>query len=254
MKAKYCIIFLLLLVLPSCDKTPKYYPWVVDVNVANIEKPNPYPIQTGLFSISDNVQVEISRGNLQYKGETYRFAPSQLHCCRIPGMNNDGYEDLFPYVDERTHLTINEEQWRMLAVNEWKYLLYQRANAELLIGQARVEGLNGLILLPDTWQEVDGITFIPSPSESIENTYSIDEWHRMEAAGAIFLPAAGYYQKGEFRFVGLYGYYWSLTDAVIHDNYIFYCYKGSVWGNAVDAIDGNYPSDLPLYLSIRLVK
>ena len=246
-----------ILVLSACDKVPKDCPWVVNVNVANIEKPNPYLIQIGLFSISDNVQVRISQGNLQYKDATYRFAPSQLHCCHIPGMNNEGYEDLFPYAEERTHLTINGQQWRMLALNEWKYLLYQRANAELLLGQARVEGLNGLILLPDAWQGVNGITFVPSPKKASENTYSIDEWHSLEEAGAIFLPAAGFYQKGDVQYVGLYGYYWSLPgieNGATHDYYMFSGQKSDAWLNSVDGSDGNYPSATPLHLSIRLVK
>lgn len=262
MNPKYCLVFFLVFILSSCDKKPKDYPWEVNVKVTNIEKPNPYPIQSGLFSISNGVKVNLSLGNLQYKDSTYRFAPSQLHCCHIPNVNNDGYEDLFLYSDENTLKIINGEQWRMLALKEWKYLLYQRANAELLLGQARIEGLNGLIILPDAWQGVEGITFIGSPRDASENTYSIDEWHQLEAAGAIFLPAAGFYQKGEVQFAGLYGYYWSLpdtviqvTDTLIHDYYyMFYGHKGEVRLNSVDGASGDCPTPTPFYVSIRLVK
>lgn len=240
------------MLLYSCKKQQEDYPWIVDVNVENIVKHNPYPIQLGYFSVSDKAQVQFAQGNLQYKNGTCRFAPSQLHCCHFPRLSNDGYEDLFAYELCEYHYTIDGESWRTLTTSEWDYLLYHRTNAKLLLGQARVEGLNGLILLPDSWQGVEGVAFVSSPQDASENCYTIDEWHRMEAAGAVFLPTAGFWNGSEVSFVGLYGYYWSsLNSASNSIYYVFFAQRGI----SVYPIDGNYSDGPnPTYISIRLAK
>jgi len=245
MKAKYYILSVSLLLL-SCKKQQEDYPWIVNVNVENITKPNPNPIQTGYFSVSDTLLVQFAKGNLQYKDSTFRFAPSQLHCCHIPGLNNDDYEDLLDYDSIWFRCKINDTYWRTLTIKEWDTLLYHRNNAKQLLGQARVEGLNGLILLPDSWQGVDGVLFTPSPKEASENTYTIDEWHRLEASGAVFLPMAGFWQSNDISFVGLYGYYWSSSLY-----YVFFAQKGI----SIYPIDGVYEtSQAPLHISVRLVR
>ncbi len=244
MKIRYCI-FIISLLLFSC-KNQEDYPWIVNINVKNIAKPNPYQIQKGYFSVSDSIQVQFAKGNLQYKDSSFRFAPSQLHCCHIPGLNNDDYEDLLNYDSIWFRCKINDTYWRTLTIKEWDTLLYHRNNAKQLLGQARVEGLNGLILLPDSWQGVDGVLFTPSPKEASENIYTIDEWHRMEAAGAIFLPAAGYWQNNQVSFVGHYGYYWSSSSY-----YVFFAERGI----SVYPIDGDYNTvPFPIRISVRLVR
>ena len=244
MKIRYCI-FIISLLLFSC-KNQEDYPWIVNINVKNIAKPNPYQIQKGYFSVSDSIQVQFAKGNLQYKDSSFRFAPSQLHCCHIPGLNNDDYEDLLNYDSIWFRCKINDTYWRTLTIKEWDTLLYHRNNAKQLLGQARVEGLNGLILLPDSWQGVDGVLFTPSPKEASENIYTIDEWHRMEAAGAIFLPTAGYWQNNQVSFVGHYGYYWSSSSY-----YVFFAERGI----SVYPIDGDYNTvPFPIRISVRLVR
>ena len=244
MKIRNCI-FIISLLLFSC-KNQEDYPWIVNINVKNIAKPNPYQIQKGYFSVSDSIQVQFAKGNLQYKDSSFRFAPSQLHCCHIPGLNNDDYEDLLNYDSIWFRCKINDTYWRTLTIKEWDTLLYHRNNAKQLLGQARVEGLNGLILLPDSWQGVDGVLFTPSPKEASENIYTIDEWHRMEAAGAIFLPAAGYWQNNQVSFVGHYGYYWSSSSY-----YVFFAERGI----SVYPIDGDYNTvPFPIRISVRLVR
>lgn len=49
--------------------------------------------------------------------------------------------------------------WRTLTSNEWGYLLNNRPNASSLKGVAQVNGVNGLILLPDSWTRPSGVTF-----------------------------------------------------------------------------------------------
>ncbi len=102
-------------------------------------------------------------------------------------------------------------QWRSLSKDEWSYLLMGRTNAASLLGTGSVGGMNGFIILPDDWTAPDGITFNAGPSMGMSvvniegtniynnanednfthNTYTKAQWAAMEAAGAVFFPAAG---------------------------------------------------------------
>lgn len=88
--------------------------------------------------------------------------------------------------------------WRTLTKAEWEYLIKTRTDGsgELLYGEGKVGCTPGLIILPDDWQTYKpDLPFKPGPSSwssSWSNFYSYSEWSQMEAAGAVFLPAAGY--------------------------------------------------------------
>ena len=43
------------------------------------------------------------------------------------------------------------------------------------------------------------------------NNYSSADWTKMESAGCVFLPAAGYRYGSSVYDAGTYGYYWSAT-------------------------------------------
>ena len=116
--------------------------------------------------------------------------------------------------------------WRTLTNNEWGYMLSTRANAANLMGVARInfdaEGTtyaNGLILLPDTWTCPEDITFksgFISGEYSVEDyanyqTLALTEWQKLEAAGAVFLPATGRREGTSFNHVQYLGCYWSAT-------------------------------------------
>lgn len=84
--------------------------------------------------------------------------------------------------------------WRLPTIMEWEYLLVSRPNYSEKRGTATVNGVKGLILLPDDWTLPDGVTF----TGGLENNnfrnckYTAEEWEKMEANGAVFLPLAGY--------------------------------------------------------------
>ena len=118
--------------------------------------------------------------------------------------------------------------WRTLTAAEWEYLLVKRPNAASLFGFGSVNGTNGLILLPDGWTLPAGSTFVPgtengfvdkgtyyqSPGDNYgSNTYTENQWAPMEAAGAVFLPAAGSRWSKNVSEVNEKGYYWSATPA-----------------------------------------
>ena len=118
--------------------------------------------------------------------------------------------------------------WRTLTKKEWAYLFHGRANAATLFGFGTVNGVKGTILLPDNWTLPVGASFTASTTQGLteqgtyyynendnnfsHNTYTAEQWSKMESAGAVFLPAAGERGNGtdviNFFFCG---YYWSAT-------------------------------------------
>ena len=100
-------------------------------------------------------------------------------------------------------------QWRTLTDEEWSYLMEERPNASRLRSQARVNGINGYILLPDNWEGASLLDFIDQAGSYPFNKYSAVEWEVMESYGAVFLPSAGYRFGSDVYNVGSYGYYWS---------------------------------------------
>ena len=106
--------------------------------------------------------------------------------------------------------------WRTLTYDEWNYLRNRRPNASLLRGVAQVNGVNGLILLPDG---VTGVTFQSGFNSergvdyyAAYQTFTADEWSKMEVAGAVFLPAAGGRVGSGVGSVQIGGGYWSATE------------------------------------------
>ena len=126
--------------------------------------------------------------------------------------------------------------WRTPTKSEWQYLLCERPNAARLLSYGTVNGVPGLIVLPDNWEtpsevqftnssyfvkrgdiyENRGYSFNKDKNINIYSTniYSGTEWATMENAGAVFLPAAGVregeelWMDGDYN-VGALGYYWS---------------------------------------------
>lgn len=80
--------------------------------------------------------------------------------------------------------------WRTSG-NVLDYIVNHRQNAAYLQSSGTVNGVQGLILLPDAWILPDGVSFLGSASGYDINTYDLEHWEIMENAGAVFLPMAG---------------------------------------------------------------
>ena len=102
-------------------------------------------------------------------------------------------------------------QWRTLTKDEWEFLINTRTDASSKKGFATVNDVTGLILLPNNWTLPNGLTFISGDGNFAQNTYSTADWAKMEAHGAVFLPAAGHREGTDVVSVGSYGLYWSST-------------------------------------------
>ena len=119
--------------------------------------------------------------------------------------------------------------WRTLTKNEWEYLIQRRTDAYSKWGVATVNSVTGLILLPDNWTLPTSVTFTSGANGAFtQNTYSVDDWTKMETNGAVFLPVAGLRNGTGIYDVGSRGYYWSSS----HDNdinaYSLLIYDGDV--------------------------
>ena len=131
-------------------------------------------------------------------------------------------------------------QWRTLTRDEWAYLIHQRPNSSSLRGWATVNGVRGLVLLPDSWTLPASVTFTPGSTGSganyLQNIYGITEWAIMEAAGAVFLPTYGTTAESTYS-----SGYWSSTayrEGVFQSwtNNVWYIY----WNISVQSADPGY--------------
>ena len=211
----------------------------------------------GLFTVGQNQQVRFSKGNLRHNpvSGVWAFAEKQYDFVgkgnAYISPNYDGWIDLFGWgtgnnptlstIENSDYATFTNwgnnpisnggdkaHQWRTLTHSEWDYLLRVRANAKGLFGFGTVNGVNGLIILPDNWTLPTGLNFTPSTKKGLNyhegyyynanennfshNAFTAIQWaDQMQPAGAVFLPAAGYREGTEVSLVGSAGHYWLST-------------------------------------------
>ena len=210
------------------------------------------------FSVSATQQVLFAPGNLQYHpaNNEWRFAENQTDYIGDANSNcsltYNGWLDLFCWSTSATYFGVNISQkntdysgsfvdwgsnqigsdapntWRTLTNDEWEYLLNTRTNASSLKGVAQVNGVNGLLFLPDNWTCPSGVTFTPGfySEYSVEaygqhQTFTAEQWSKLESAGAVFLPSVGNRYGSAVYYVQCDGYYWSATE---YNDYIARCF------------------------------
>ena len=223
---------------------------------------------SGRFTINaSGEKVVFSQGNLQYVG-TWQFAENQWDCFSTsqyndhrdlfgwgtgdaPNKVSDNNGDYGTFTDWGTNAITNggnteNSGWRTLTKDEWVYLFYSRENAATLFGFGSVNGMNGLIILPDNWTTPEGASFTASTTLGLtnqgsfyrngnnnnysHNTYTAEQWAVMESAGAVFLPAAAY-RHGEdsnIDFTALGGFYWSSTPSSTDKAYYLNFYSNDL--------------------------
>jgi hypothetical protein len=216
----------------------------------------------GKFSVSADKQVNFSQGNLQYKASDniWQFAQQQTDYVGADNANiapdYDGWIDLFGWGTGNNPTNTSEDyndyptftdwginpisnggntanMWHTLSHDELVYLFHKRANAGILFGLGTVDGLEGMIILPDNWVLPEEASFTASTTMGLvdttsygaplyeninsgtspnfsHNTYTATQWEVMESAGAVFLPVT-YYRKGTHAWSSTQGGYWSST-------------------------------------------
>jgi hypothetical protein len=115
-----------------------------------------------------------------------------------------------------------DNNWRTLSDSEWCYVLFEReTRSGVRYAIATVNGVKGLVLLPDNWDDslyklndVNLRAIYRNDSEKYSydnNIITLDKWEMLEANGAVFLPACGN-REGNEIFHNNNGYYWSTTS------------------------------------------
>lgn len=112
--------------------------------------------------------------------------------------------------------------WRTPKESEYNYLLNTRTTSTVCgtdnarFARATVNGVEGNILFPDAYTHPAGVADITNinvkNASNAGNTISASDWDKMEAAGAVFLPQAGYFETAYPTYVATgRGYYWTST-------------------------------------------
>ena len=139
----------------------------------------------------------------------YAYGSMDYHLCDQTGQADWGYGVATGNGDELTH------PWRTLTIEEWEYLLHERATTSgVRFVKAQVNGVNGVLLLPDDWSaSVYALNNMNQEQASFaSNVVSKDSFDLyLEPNGAVFLPTAGRRNGTEVGEVSSAGYYWSAT-------------------------------------------
>ena len=254
------------------------------------------------FSSSATNRVIFSSGNLQYQASSnkWRFAPKQTDYIGDANSNisntYDDWIDLFcwsslsfgasistnitDYIGEFIDWGTNKigddvpDTWRTPSREEWEYILNYRNNAPNLRGIAQVQGVNGLVLLPDNWRCPNDVTFKADISDEFcletfaqHQSFTNNQWLKLEQSGAIFLPASGTREGCEVSNIQKVGGYMSSSGKVfsqyvstgfdyVHGRptgtmiltYLTYCLYFT--SNSIDII----PYNTPTGCGVRLIK
>ena len=192
----------------------------------------------GKFTINaGGEQVNFSQGNLQYQASTgtWRFAVHQYDYMGYDNANisgsYSGWIDLFGWgtgnnptnssTNNGTYSSFTDwgvnaisnggntaDMWRTLSNDEWGYLINDRTNAANLRTLAIVNGVNGVIIMPDGWS--GDLTITSTIYET--NILTLSQWKNYESEGCVFFPGAGHRYGTGLNGPGGYGGYWSTTS------------------------------------------
>ncbi len=196
----------------------------------------------GYFTIGNGKTARFARGNLQYQPSTnkWRFAPHQWDYIGVGNTSNSGWIDMFgygtsgyqykiPYMKSTNNndyyhgdLVNSRYLWSrdnvienapfnvytILSQEDWAFLLYHRKDANKLYSIGKVNGVAGLILLPDNFQPISGLMFTPNAKELSLNSYTTSQWYQLQNSGAVFLPNAGFRIGNSVKEIGVKGHYW----------------------------------------------
>ena len=174
-----------------------------------------------------------STQNSYSSGTGYGFGPKD-------GENKCTYSLVGDYVeaDWGYHNRISnggnmEHKWRVMTGNtggEWEYLINTRSVTNRF-AQACVNEKNGYIVFSDDYSHPQGLAAISQVNKQTgsywnNNVISSDDWEKMEAAGAIFIPTAGY-SNNKNSVTEDDSYYWTSTYKDAGYSYYARCGKYS---------------------------
>lgn len=139
-------------------------------------------------------------------------------------------------------------EWRTLTKDQNNYLVGHNAKRDGRRALGTVNNTHGVILIPDYWRLPEGVSFIEDVNSWTTNEYDVEDWEKMEAAGAVFLPCAGYtYDISDSRHnTTTEGNYWTSTHSTASSAYYT---PNSLNGQGTTSARSKY-----YQYSVRLVK
>ncbi len=248
---------------------------------ATIEPEAEPKVQSGIFSVAADKQIEFAPGNLQFHtgDSTWRFASQQYNYVgkqniELGNPEFKGWIDMFGWSSTSTYFGVNPsndnntytgdfvdwgtlfegEDWYTLSKDEWNYLLNTRTNAAYLQQIAMVDTTLGILLFPDNWVMPEGCTPKDMTHKYEEEEYqdynydyklyTLEQWLTIEAAGAIFLPAAGRRTGGYGNMINYDQQTETRPDYLVNggfyrwfDNDNYYCYY---WSSSINENNNAY--------------
>lgn len=152
--------------------------------------------------------------------------------CYQPWSVNQQYMNYYAYGNDNQGLNANNgsadwginpisnggnvaRQWRSLTKDEWVYLFNTRTTKSgNRFAKAQVNGVNGVILLPDNWtpSSLELKDYNNNSSSFSSNIITLVDWENLQRFGVVFLPAAGNRDGLNVHSVGSSGYYWSSSS------------------------------------------
>ena len=106
--------------------------------------------------------------------------------------------------------------WRTMTTEEWNYVLEKRNTISgIRYVKAKLGPVNGLILLPDNWDEQ---LYTPNganleTTKHDDNVIDFPQWDTLQDAGAVFLPASGSRWLNYTWALNWVGAYWTASAA-----------------------------------------
>ncbi len=205
------------------------------------------------FSVSDSKTVEFAKGNLWYGSSAFHFENDQWgyssswdnsHVSHFYWSKNAGTaynrtysssgatasDVLFTNATETTAspgFQVSGETagtWRTLSTGEWIYLMDTRSGPTIngvencRYAEVKVNNVKGLMLFPDKFAWPSEVSSKPTTFNTFSSNwnnvnYSTTDFGKLETAGVIFIPAAGYrtstMTSAKIEGAGEYGGSWS---------------------------------------------
>lgn len=181
---------------------------VVHFSQANLT----YTISTATWSFL-NEQYDIVETNGQDVGNNYENQDVVSLFEWGTGNNPTTTSQNYGFIDWGTNAISNggnvPNLWRTPTKDEYNYM-FATHESDVTYAFGEIEGNNGygMIMLPDNWRCPAEISLrSTSTGTHVPPVYSVNEWEKMEAAGAVYWPTAGYRYKTTVTEVGYRGQY-----------------------------------------------
>jgi hypothetical protein len=252
----------------------------ITVKMAEVLKPD---LLSGVFSVSSTKKVKFSKGNLRYASGTWSFFNNQYGyytsysadawdkfgwstAATNYGMNTSTSKSTYSgnFVDWGSNSDLQTALgtgWFTLSSAESTYLFNTRSASTVggtsngRFAMAKVNNVKGVILFPDTYTHPAGLD-APVGVNATDgtgwnsNNYTVADWTKMESAGCVFLPGAGYRDGESLVSTGIFGAYWSATSSGKASDYSAYdfVYFHPTW------LSPAFTNTRNLGFSVRLVR